>query len=322
MRQSCWHQPSLWSIILAGGQGMRLRRLVRRIHGEERPKQFAMVTSGRSLLRETLERTSALAPAERTVIVTRADHVQYLEEQGRERTSAPHVLPQPADRGTAAGVLLPAQWIHAHDPDALVAVFPSDHLVVEGRRFIAHVAEVAAAVRTNPDWVVLLGAQADWPETEYGWIEPDRVCGSTSSGPISTVARFWEKPGPTVAKTLLARGCLWNTFVIVATSRRLLELGERHVPELSARLAQLHQFFGTPHERWALGQAYASAPSANFSRDVLEPGQAELMVARMPELTWSDLGTPQRVFRAVRELGLRPPWLGARRVWREQRASA
>jgi len=312
---------SLWSIVLAGGRGVRLRRLVRRIHGEERPKQFATVTSDRSLLRETLDRVALLAPCDRTVIVTMADHAHYLlKERGGRRT--PHVLEQPADRGTAAGVLLPAHWVRARDPEAVVTVFPSDHLVVETGRFMAHVAEVAAAVRANPGWVVLLGARADRAETEYGWIEPGRTVGRTSAGPISTVTCFREKPGPAEAEALLAEGCLWNTFVIVANVARLVDLGARHVPELSARLTGLERFFGTEHERWALGQAYALAPPANFSRDVLEAGEVELMVSHMPTLTWSDLGTPRRVFQMVRELDLRPPWVGAFGVRREQRIPA
>jgi mannose-1-phosphate guanylyltransferase len=309
-------QGSMWSIVLAGGEGMRLRRLVRRIHGEERPKQFAAVASGRSLLRETLERAALLTPCDRTVIVAKADHAHYLLEE-REGGRMPHVLAQPADRGTAAGVLLPVHWVRARDPEAVVAVLPSDHLIVEKDQFMAHVAEVAAAVRANPDWVVLLGAQPDRAETEYGWIEPGRTLARTSAGPISAVSRFWEKPGPGQAEACLGRGCLWNTFVIVARAARLAELGQRYVPRLSARIVPLDRFFGTEHEGWALRQAYALAPPRNFSRDVLEPGQGELMVSRMPALAWCDLGTPHRVFEAVRQLDLRPPWLVPARVGHE-----
>lgn len=311
----------MWSIVLAGGEGMRLRRLVRRIHGKERPKQFATVTSERSLLRETLERATLLAPRDRTVIVARTEHAHYLLAE-REGRRMPHVLEQPADRGTAAGVLLPVHWIRARDPEAVVAIFPSDHLIVEGGRFIAHVAEVAAEVRANPDWVVLLGAQPKGAEAEYGWIEPGRALGWTSAGPISTVTGFWEKPGPAEAQACLGQGCLWNTFVIVARAARLAELGARYAPELSARLVPLHRHFGTEHERWALAQAYASAPSGNFSADVLQPGCAELMVSQMPALTWCDLGTPRRVFRVVRELDLRPPWRDVGRAGNGQRVPA
>jgi mannose-1-phosphate guanylyltransferase len=305
---------SIWTIVLAGGDGTRLRRLVRRIHGDERPKQFAAVASRRSLLRETLDRAALLSPCDRTVIVAKADHARYLVEEERQQGPMPQVLSQPADRGTAAGVLLPVRWVHARDPDGVVAIFPSDHLIVENARFIAHVAEVAALVRANPDWVVLLGARPDRAETEYGWIETGRALRWTSAGPISAVSRFWEKPRPERARTCLQKGCLWNTFVIVARAARIAEVGRRYVPQLHGRLAALDRFFGTEHERWALRQAYALTPPRNFSRDVLEPGQGELMVAHMPAVTWCDLGTPRRVFQAVRQVGLRPPWLGARRL--------
>ena len=102
--------------------------------------------------------------------------------------------------------------------------------------------------------------------------------------------------------------------MIVATVSQLGELGRRYVPQLHARLASLDRFFGTEHEHWALRPAYALAPAKNFSRDVLEPAQGELRVSHMPTLTWSDLGTPQRVLRAVRQLDSRPPWLHPSRV--------
>jgi mannose-1-phosphate guanylyltransferase len=299
----------IWAIVLAGGEGVRLRRLVRRIHGDERPKQFAAVASGRSLLRETIERTALLTPRDRTVVVAKADHARYLLKE-REGGRMPHLLVQPSDRGTAAGILLPVRWVRARDPDAIVAAFPSDHLILEKTQFIEHVAEVAAAVRANPDWVVLLGARPDRPETEYGWIEAGRTLGWTGAGPISAVTRFREKPGPDQAARYLAKGCLWNTFVMVGRAARLADLCRRYVPELDARLQSLDRFFGTEHERWALRHAYALAPPRNFSRNVLVPGQEEIMVSHMPPLTWCDLGTPRRVFQAVRQFDLRPPWLG------------
>ena len=289
----------LWSIVLAGGQGRRLRRLVRRIHGAERPKQFAMITSERSLFRETLDRAALLTPRDRTAIIIRTDHARYLLEESAGRRM-PHVLEQRADDGTSAAALLPARWVCARDPEAIVVIFPSDHLVVEGGRFMAHVAEVAEAVRANPDWVVLLGAQADRAEAGYQWIEPGRAVGRTSAGPISAVTHSWDRPKPAEAEACLAEGCLRNTFVLVAKAARVVELGNGRAPEPSARLAPLDLLLGP--EPSALGH--------------------ELMVSQMPSITWSDLDTPRRVFQLVRELDLRPPWLGARRVRHERRVSA
>jgi len=298
----------LWAVVLAGGQGMRLRPLTRRIHGEARPKQFAAVLGGRSLLRQTLDRAAAAVPLARTVAVTLAEHAGYVMHE-IEQGPMPRVLEQPADRGTAAGVLLPVHWVFRQDPEAIVVVLPSDHFIDDATRFMAHVQEVAAGVRAHPTRAALLGALADTPDTQYGWMEPGAHVGATGAGPIRRVKRFWEKPSAAQAGECLRRGCLWNTFVLVATARTLVELGHRYLPLLHARLAPLSAFFDTEHERWAIRQAYAAAPAANFSLAVLERCPPELIVAQMPALTWSDLGTPRRVLRLASRLTVPTPWL-------------
>src|SRR5262249_10515213 len=101
--------PRMWAIVLAGGQGVRLRSLVSRIYGDERPKQYAALLDSRTLLEHTLDRVALLVERERTVVVTMRDHDRYLAPyfSGENDTvSHPHVLWQPEDRGTAAGVLL------------------------------------------------------------------------------------------------------------------------------------------------------------------------------------------------------------------------
>src|SRR6266700_1199921 len=120
---------NLWAIVLAGGEGVRLRSLTRRLYGYDRPKQYAALVGARSLLRQTLDRVGLLIPPERTVVVTLASHARYVEAELRG-APRPHVLAQPYDRGTAAGIFLPAHWIRLRDPDATVVVFPSDHFVL------------------------------------------------------------------------------------------------------------------------------------------------------------------------------------------------
>ena len=166
-------QP-LWAIVLAGGQGTRLSPLVQRIHADGRPKQFAVLTGSRSLLRQTLDRAAISVTPERTVVVTTEIHSPYFasEFSGPGAPRVGKVLVQSQDRGTAAGILLPTQWIAWRDPEATVAIFPSDHFVANDAAFMRHVTSLAAVVERHPGRIVLVAATPDSVETGYGWIEP------------------------------------------------------------------------------------------------------------------------------------------------------
>jgi mannose-1-phosphate guanylyltransferase len=295
------HHRDLWVIVLAGGEGVRLRPLISRLYGDSRPKQYAALLDQDTLLRHTLDRAQLLAPPERTVVVTMQSHLRYTAGELRP-SRRPHLLPQPRDLGTAAGVLLPAHWIAARDPEASVAVLPSDHYFSDEPAFREHVAEIAGFVEEHPEWIVLLGADPRDPETEYGWIEPGERLGWAGRGPLYTIRRFVEKPTEDAAMALLAAGCLWNTFVLVATAATLIGSGRTCIPRLHDRLARIGAFAGTAEEPWAIRQAYALAPRANFSRSVLETCPAPLAVARLSDVTWCDLGTPDRVARVMARL--------------------
>lgn len=302
-----------WAVVLAGGEGTRLRSLIRQVFGDERPKQYAPLVAARSLLRQTLDRTGRLIPLERTAVVSQRRHAPWIA-QALGPGSRPKVLMQPENRDTAAGVLLPVYWVAPQDPDATVAVFPSDHFVLEESVFLSHVGEVVAFVERNPAWLVLLGARATAPDPEYGWIEPGDAVGTTATNPVARVLRFREKPTAQAAASCLARGWLWNTFVFVAKAATLISVAEVLMPELHRRLASAIPFFGTGREEWALQRAYANLPAYNFSRTVLAPGPPYVAVSTLPPLTWSDLGTPQRVFKLLRTLRMAPAWMHDGRV--------
>ena len=301
-------QGALWAVVLAGGEGTRLRPLTRHLCGDERPKQFSPLLGTRTLLGQTLDRVGRLIPLDRTVVVSLQAHARYLERELGERPR-PHVLSQPESRGTAAGILLAAQWIETRDPGATLACFPSDHLVLEEAAFMEHVGELALFVGREPRRIVLLGAPPSQPETEYGWIEPGELVGGTGQGPVHAIQRFREKPSKEAAEALLRGGGLWNTFVFAARATALLAAGRECAPALYDRLAALRAFAGDEHERWALRHAYALAPTVDFSRSVLEVCPQMLAVSRLPGLTWCDLGSPERVVTMLARLGVSAPWL-------------
>jgi mannose-1-phosphate guanylyltransferase len=299
--------PSSWAIVLAGGEGRRLRPLVRQIVGADRPKQYVPLLGQRSLLRQTLDRVSLVIARERTVAITVSRHLRYINEEFAS-TIRPIILAQPFDRGTAAGVLYPAHWIAWHDPEAIVALFPSDHLISDEAAFMAHVTEVIAWIGKHPEHMVLVGAQPTYPEVEYGWIEPGIPLGDLSTGALRAVRRFTEKPPLPHARTYLEAGHLWNTSILVARVATLVQAGRETVPLLSERLSRIEPFFGTPAETAVVRQAYDLMPEENFSRSVLEGCSDTLVVSCMPRTAWSDLGSPDRVIDAVARMRIRPEW--------------
>jgi mannose-1-phosphate guanylyltransferase len=186
-------------------------------------------------------------------------------------------------------------------PDDPVALFPSDHYVSDARAFMWTVEQALETVEARPHLTVLLGIAADRPEVEYGWIEPgDLVAGV--SAPVYDVRRFWEKPEHDAAERLLARGCFWNSFVIVARPATLLALVESAAPLLLDAFAPLRARLTTPWEAGAARALYAALPSTDFSRTVLTPSASRLAVLPVTGMEWNDLGDPGRVAAVRRRL--------------------
>ena len=300
-------RTDFWAVVLAGGEGVRLRPLVRSALGDERPKQYVPIFGGRTLLGQTLDRVGLGFPVDRTIVVTMERHAEYTAEQFAG-CLPPHIFAQPADRGTAAAILAPTSVIARRDPDATVAVFPSDHYIPSDDAFMAHVAEVGAWIDAHPARIVLLGAQPTEPEVEYGWIEPGENLGDVTAGPIQAVRQFWEKPSLARAEKCLRAGHLWNTSVVIGKADAVLKAGRRGTPAIIDALVEATPSVGIGHHAPALQPAYERMPKANFSRSVLEACADALAVARLPKLAWTDLGSPRRVIEVMDRLGIRPPW--------------
>jgi mannose-1-phosphate guanylyltransferase len=243
------------------------------------------------------------------VVVGNRTHRALLSAEVSEFPAAT-VLLQPGNRGTGPGVLFPVSWIARHDPRATVAVFPSDHFILGGNAFIAHVAQARAFVDLHPEWILLVGAPATRPETEFGWIEAGERVGATASGPICRVRRFREKPDRDEARRCLRTGCLWNTFVMVGRASAMLEAAKaasRPVLEACEHAARASCACNAD----ALDEIYAPLPTLDFSRAILEQSTDRLVVSRLPAGIWSDLGTPQRVLRSLTEADMPiPEWMG------------
>ncbi len=297
-----------WALILAGGDGTRLRALTRQIAGDPRPKQFCPLLDGETLLDRTRRRVDLLTRPDRQVVIVTRPHEPYFRPLVTDLAPDRLVI-QPDNRGTAAGLLYPLMRIADLAGDVPVAVFPSDHFVDNDVAFVAAVAGAVDALAADPDRVILLGIEAASPETEYGWIEPAAPDLGPQPTSVLPIQRFWEKPAPDLAAALLSRGCLWNSFVMVGRVPTFIDLIRAGAPDLVRAFEPVQRVLGSPRERAVVDRVYASLGPVNFSERVLEPSAARLGVVRLKGIEWSDWGNAERVFATIRRTGWRPGWL-------------
>jgi len=171
-----------------------------------------------------------------------------------------------------------------------VLILPADH-AVEDESVLRRALERAAWVAgERPEAPVLLGITPTSADGQLGWVIPAGQPDVDSHA----VEAFVEKPGPEIARTLMAAGAMWNAFLVATRGAALMRLFEHHLPELHAPLAALPGFW-TPGESRPV-ERFEALPSRDFSRDLLTPAAEGLRVIRVPACGWTDLGTPTRLF--------------------------
>jgi mannose-1-phosphate guanylyltransferase len=292
-----------WGIILAGGEGKRLQEFIRKRYGLDRPKQYSAIIGKRSMLRHTLDRVEKFFPVKQLQIVVSRKHRKYLSEELKEREQK-SVLIAPENRESAASVYLALSHIHFRDPDALVAVFPSDHFIGEEERFLNYVEHAISFIENHPDFVVLLGIKPTDANPEYGWITPSKNFLQQNGSRFYRVTDFCEKPTIERAQELLNQGCLWNSMVLAAKSDTLVKMYRKHLKSIYDAFKKGKSVYGTDEEERFLIDAFDNIPSKSFSKCVLEEIPESLFVLRVEGVLWSDWGNKEQVLKDLESLGL------------------
>lgn len=292
-------EQQLWGIVLAGGEGTRVRDFLTQLCGGRGIKQFCAVVGRRSMLEHTLARVERLIPRERILIVVSTHHRPEVEAQ-LAHWPLNNVIFQPANRDTAPGILLPLAHVSQRAPFATVAIFPSDHFIVEEARFMSFVERAVEETRRFRQDVTLLGMTPTEIEEGYGWIEP----GTKAHGRDTlAVQRFYEKPSLLRTHDLLRQGALLNTFVCVAQANTLWELVRQATPALYQDFMVIRRALQTPHVEEVNARVYGTMQSVNFSSDICEPLAARLRVLPVPDVGWSDWGSAERILASLQNIG-------------------
>ncbi|MDH4098599.1 MAG: sugar phosphate nucleotidyltransferase [Nitrospira sp.] len=296
--------PHLWSIVLAGGEGTRLAPMIREWLGEDRPKQYCTFTGTRTMLQHTVDRADRLAvpPQRVTVVGSRQEDRARSQLDGRGGS----IVVQPINRDTAAGVFLPLTYVRAADPQATVAIYPSDHFVHPEEQLIDAVRHAVLASDLLDDRLILLGIKPDGVDLDYGYIQMDRYVGGYGAHSLWHIGRFVEKPERHLAKSLMESRVLWNTMIIVAKVETLWKLGTKVLPTMMRLFETLLPAIGSPRESRVLRGIYDTMPARNFSMDFLEHVPHKVSALDVKDVLWSDWGRPKRIAQSLHKIGKAP----------------
>jgi len=296
------------AIVLAGGEGRRLQPFIQRLRGDALPKQYVKFIGTRSMLEHTHHRVEKLIPPERVFTVVSEDHMKH-EDVCRQLLHRPKgtVIIQPENKDTGPGLFLPLLHIVKRHPDSVVAVFPSDHFVLDEDLFMGYADLACRVVERDSNQMVLLGVEPDAPESDYGYILSEQEAKFSIISGIQKVRRFIEKPGRRVAQELVQNGGLWNTLVMIFKAKRLLGLMRRLVPARYRAFQRIGKAVGTAQEKAVVKKTYRQLKPWNFSRELLEifPTRYPLHLSVLPMrgVFWSDWGSEARILSVLQKFG-------------------
>lgn len=284
----------IYPVLLSGGSGTRLWPLSRKAH----PKQMLALTGDEPMIIESLKRAQAEGFGPSYVIAS-ASHEELLADllstHGLHQTQC---LLEPVARNTAVACAVAALAVAESDPDGVVAILPSDHLIRDTARFQADLLRAESIARAGA--IVTFGIQPDRPHTGYGYIRQGApLPGSTD---VFKVDRFLEKPELSTAKQLLeAGGHVWNSGMFVYHVATLLEEFATLAPDiLDAGRKALSGAVKSDHAR-ILGAELAQSPSISFDYAIMEKTSR---AAVLPvNFGWSDVGAWDAVHELVQHDG-------------------
>ncbi len=290
---------SNWAAIMAGGDGRRLQAFTDVIAGDGRPKQFCRLFGGKSLLQDTRARVCRNVEPWRTVYVVTRHHEPFYRDELADVPRA-HIVEQPFNRGTAAAIMYAIRRVSLLGHDPAIAFFPADHYYSDPERLRRAVDAAYAVAHEQTERIVLLGARAERPETDYGWIEPAEPlefwrAPAVARMTVRGVASFVEKPSGRQAAQLLRMQCLWNTFVLVGKASAFVRLFNDVAPGIVESFDVLKQARTLADEIQLARVVYESIALLDFSKDLAAARPDRLAVIDMPLSGWTDLGEPSRV---------------------------
>jgi mannose-1-phosphate guanylyltransferase len=286
----------LHAVIMAGGAGTRFWPESR----ADRPKQLLRLSGEETMIQRTVSRLGRAIPPERVLILTNDRLVAPITKQ-LPRLPAGSILAEPCKRDTAPCIGLAAFHLIRRDPEATMAVMPSDHVIHSDEVFQRSIAAAAELVEQSPEGIVTFGVRPTYPAESFGYIERGQRVALLESAPdlnLYRVARFREKPRIEKARQFLAAGSFyWNAGIFVWKAATILQALAEHEPEMHERLQTIADAIGTDTYQPTLEREFAAIQGKSIDYAVMEHAR-DVLVIEAP-FEWDDVGSWQAIARLI-----------------------
>lgn len=278
---------NFYPIVLAGGRGTRFWPLSRK----RRAKQLLALDGRQTMIQQTVARLLPVAPSRNCWVITNEDLRSAIGRQ-LPKIAKRQIVAEPVGRNTAPAIGLAAFLLLRENPEAVLGLFPSDHVIADEKRY-RHDIQRGIALAAAGHNIVVLGIQPTRPETGYGYIE----VGAPFDGDISRVRRFTEKPDASRAADFVRAGnFFWNSGMFLWRAQTLADALSEHLPKTAPLLRQIASTFGTRKFATTFRKLYPKCENISIDYAVLEPRsakgeQASNLYCIPADFGWNDLGS-------------------------------
>ncbi len=280
----------MFALIMAGGAGKRFWPKSRERH----PKQLLKMLGDQTMIQNTIDRLRPLVPDEKIFVVATESQKDELKRQ-LPILLKKNILIEPKGKNTAACIGLAALFMERIDPEAVMAVFPADHLIASPEAFIKTL-KVGAKVAAENESIVTLGIQPTYPATGYGYIQFNEELGKKDGVALLKVKTFAEKPNLATAESFVSSGdFLWNSGIFIWKVKTILHEIEEYLPHLYDGLMEIREALGTTQQDETIHRVYCQIKSISIDYGVME--HAKNVIVLKGKFDWQDLGSWNEVYK-------------------------
>jgi len=280
---------NLYTLIMAGGSGTRFWPRSK----TAKPKQYLNIFGEDSLLQSTIKRFATFTETDNIYIVSGKTQAEVLERQ-TPMLPKQNLIYEPVGKNTLPCIGLAAMYAEKENPDGIMVVSPSDHLI-ENDELFRDTVLAAVKIANERNGIVTIGITPSYPATGYGYVKTaENITGSEKISQFK-VERFVEKPNEKTASEYIKQGGFyWNSGLFVFKISVFLDAVKQFAPDLYGDLRKIQSELGNPSFEQTLDTVYRAVESISVDYGIMEHAKNIYLVEG--NFVWNDLGSWESVY--------------------------